>query len=168
MQRSQGPSLWIIRHGRAESSSPSGHDTDRSLDEEGRQQALWLGETLAADAARPAVIVASPAVRTWTTAQTIAQVLGVAAARCPLLTCEHRLSHAIDTLNQTWGEHPDAHVALIGHNPTVSELLSWLVDGIGQPGVHLRTGEAVLLGLGGSVPLEQPGGAILEKFCRRG
>lgn len=127
---------------------------------------------LAADKARPGVILASPAARTWATAQIIAQGIGqkleLQLKRCERLTCEHGLSHAIEALVQTRAVHPDACLALVGHNPTVSELLSWLVNGIGQPGGHLRTGEAALVSFERSKSFGQPGSATLQRLCRRG
>ncbi len=167
MQRSDRPSLWIIRHGRAEPNSDSGLDADRALDPQGRRQAEWLGSVMTNPALRPTAIVASPAVRTWTTAKAIGSAIDIAPVECPRLSCEHQLSHAVEVIAELLGATDPPRLAVVGHNPTVSELLGWLVDGMGQTDISLRTGEAFLVEFASGAGFDQPGGAELLQQCRR-
>ena len=167
MQRSDRGSLWIVRHGRAEPASASGHDTDRALDSQGLRQAEWLGTVMTNPALRPSSIVASPAVRTWTTARVIGTAIDIAPVECPRLSCEHQLSHAVEVIAELLATMDPPRLAVVGHNPTVSELLGWLVDGMGRPRKSLRTGEAVLVEFAAGTVFDQPGGAEMLQQCRR-
>jgi phosphohistidine phosphatase len=169
MQSSEGPHLWVVRHGRAEPNSPSGQDSDRSLDSLGRRQAAWLGRILATEHTRPHFILASPAARTWTTARLIGRAVEVEPQLDGLLTCEHAVAHALKATQRAFkecGTAESASFVVVGHNPTLSDLVSWLVNGIGPTGINLRTGEAALIRLDPDALLTRPGTAELET-CRR-
>ncbi|MEO0631188.1 MAG: histidine phosphatase family protein, partial [Planctomycetota bacterium] len=71
--------LAILRHGKAERDSPTGMDADRPLAARGARQAEWMGGQLAEAGFGKAAVFASPAARTWSTAEIVADALGTAA-----------------------------------------------------------------------------------------
>ena len=109
--------LW--RHCDAEPGVP---DDLRRLTPRGRQQAVrmarWLGARLPADSA----IIVSPALRAQETAQALARryrtvrEIGTGAPVDAVLTAAH------------W-PHGRRLVLVVGHQPTLGRVASWLVDG---------------------------------------
>lgn len=131
----------ILRHGKAERESPTGHDPDRPLAERGVRQAGWMGRTLADAGLVGAAVVASPAARTWSTAQIVAEALGVEPVRDDRLFLSGTVSGVIELLAERAG---DAGLVVVGHNPTISLAASVLTHGVGACVVSLRTGEAAV------------------------
>lgn len=121
---------------------------------------------LAEDPARPEHIIASPAVRTWATACLIGEQIDLEPHAEYALTCENPLSQALKAAQRAYATHDLGTLALVGHNPTLSDMVGWLVYGVGGSGLSLRTGEAALLQLSADGLIAQPGSAELVT-CRR-
>jgi phosphohistidine phosphatase len=68
--------LTIVRHAKSSWDDSSLSDRERPLNERGRLDAPMMGRRIAAAGIRPSLIIASPAVRAWTTARVVAQELG--------------------------------------------------------------------------------------------
>ncbi len=117
--------LVIIRHGKADPTSPTGLDDHRPLLPKGHRQAAFLARVLPAVIRPPVTIISSPIVRARETAATIA-----AALRLPL-HFDDRLStgrsprDAIDTIDDAFlqpAPHAPSTVVIVGHNPHFESL----------------------------------------------
>ncbi len=131
--------LWIIRHGKAQQTSPSGGDYDRPLMARGQDQARWLGDAIAGKKKRPDLILSSGLTRAITTARLIQERL-----ECPLeivrdLETGHSVSEAIGVVTNYCDR---GRLMLVGHNPTLGELAWVLERGLPIREAELRTGQA--------------------------
>jgi phosphohistidine phosphatase len=151
--------LWIVRHGKAEPSSPLGSDSVRALASHGREQSRWLGRTVAAHADRPRRIVSSPVRRAIETATLINQSVGAEFVQSPLLETGRAASDAIGVVETFADPYP---LMIVGHNPTLESVVGFLITGPGAE-YEMRTGQAVLLDLRAG-PLA--GGAQLLEVLR--
>src|SRR5687768_4951371 len=66
--------LYVMRHGPAEDSSPTGRDGDRALTPDGRERTRAVARSLLAEGEVPLTIVSSPLVRALQTAEIVAAV----------------------------------------------------------------------------------------------
>jgi phosphohistidine phosphatase len=133
--------LWIVRHGKAEQSSPTGRDEDRPLMTRGRRQAEWLGETIAGKKRRPELILSSGLARAIATAELIQQRLGCDLEVLKALETGHTASEVVDLLQQRFYTNG---LMIVGHNPTFGELVWILERGLPVQEAAMRTGEAVV------------------------
>ena len=140
--------VYICRHGEAQPHALSGRDLDRSLTQKGRLQARYLASVLGAlDAAeRPRRLLASPAIRTMETAQSIADELGLGITSLDDLLPACHASTALDVIERFgYGEQ----IAIVGHNPTMTAVLSVLSHGSSasccMPGPALQTGHMAVV-----------------------
>lgn len=143
-------SLFILRHGKAEFRAPSGRDADRRLEDLGRAQAAYIGLLLSnprppIDSA-PSIIITSPVERAHTTAAILCEALAISPQVDERLSLQADLSDHLELLRSHFSSHSTAHpdVLLVGHNPTLDELIATLV-GCGDAGNTLRTGELVVV-----------------------
>ncbi|HBT97159.1 MAG TPA: hypothetical protein DEB25_05805 [Desulfobulbaceae bacterium] len=116
--------LYLLRHGQAPWTQ--GNDFNRALDATGERQAAAIGLRLARAAARPEMIVASPAERTRQTACIVAEALS-----CP----EEHIRYAPEIyaadvwlLARLVQEYPASlnSLLLVGHNPMLAVFAEWL------------------------------------------
>jgi phosphohistidine phosphatase len=134
----------VCRHAQAEPNSVSGLDFDRPLTREGRLQARYLAGLMsgALPNERPRSVLASPAVRTQQTAQAIADELGLSITTLDELLPMCPAGAAIAAIERHSSAGP---VLLVGHNPTVTAVVSILLHGpsagVCMPGPTLRTGQ---------------------------
>lgn len=124
--------LSIIRHAKAETPDGVSPDFDRALTERGRKDARTLGKVI--DTLKPPLewIVSSTAKRAAQTSQEIVKE----ASEDPKLVAEERIYGAdVNTLLAILTEIPSGieHAAIVGHNPTLEELISGLCGGTSQP-----------------------------------
>lgn len=147
--------LFIVRHGKAERSAPSGRDEDRALNDRGVRQSLWLGETIARmpERERPGIILTSPAKRALTTAQLIRKGLQTELRAEQALALGASIDETADLIRRAAGS--DEPVLLVGHNPTLEFLVEALTS---RRDGEMRTGEAAIL--------EIPDEAALDGGCR--
>jgi phosphohistidine phosphatase len=121
--------LYIMRHGPAEDSAPSGRDYDRPLSEAGRARTTAVARELERLGERPQRIFSSPLVRARQTADIVARVLGCAIEiRDELAPSEA----APDILREVNGPSLE-RILLVGHAPDVSILTAELIGRRGQP-----------------------------------
>ena len=66
--------LYVMRHGPAEDTSPTGRDGDRALTTEGRDRTRAVARALVAEDEAPLTIVSSPLIRALQTAEIVAAV----------------------------------------------------------------------------------------------
>ena len=124
--------LWVVRHAAAEHSSGV-PDFDRSLRPKGHREAKRMQRWLAAQPEPASLVVSSAARRAVETARYVARGFGLSD---DALATDHELYGAsAGTLLQALRQlSPSAdNVALVGHNPGVSDLVgvligSWSMD----------------------------------------
>jgi phosphohistidine phosphatase len=68
--------IYLLRHGIAESDSPTGRDSDRTLTEEGRAKLRHVLKIMADGGVRPELIISSAYVRAKQTAEIAKELLG--------------------------------------------------------------------------------------------
>ena len=118
--------LLLIRHAKAERAGPHLADHDRALDDEGQGEAREMGRRLKQRGIVPDRIISSTARRAVTTARLIADELGLAVGalvedRRLYASAPANLLLVIQELDDT-----PACVALVGHNPEMTELAQHL------------------------------------------
>jgi phosphohistidine phosphatase len=118
--------LLLIRHAKAERAGPHLADHDRALDDEGQGEAREMGRRLKQRGIVPDRIITSTALRAITTARLIADELGVGAE---VLVEDGRIYASSPAklllVLQELDDGP-ACVALVGHNPEMTELAQHL------------------------------------------
>lgn len=117
--------LIIVRHAEAITTQP---DFDRSLSEAGIQQAYQTAQQLKHYQVQPEYIIASPAVRTYSTAQLLAAEFSLSTECIQTLA---NLYHATETVWVNVLRELPAQLAtllIVGHNPAVSQLVCYLTD----------------------------------------
>lgn len=127
--------LGILRHGHAAPDPlPGEGDFGRPLDARGEDGSLRIGLWTMENGVSPDLIISSPARRARGTAEHFCRGAGLGSE---VLVWEERVYNApLDQLVQVLAEAPEEprHVMLVGHNPGVSELASWLTGGEVQLG----------------------------------
>jgi len=133
--------LWIVRHGKALQSSPTGSDFDRPLMTRGESQARWLGEHIAGKKKRPDLILTSGLARAIATAKLIHQHL-----KCDLeVVRELETGRSVSDALALIAKHQSrGRLMLVGHNPTLGELVWTLKHGLPPREAELRTGQAYI------------------------
>ena len=114
--------LYVMRHGPAEDSSPSGRDFDRSLSAHGRTRTKLVARELEKLGERPARIISSPLRRAVQTADIVAGVLGGTVEFSEQLAPSEA---APDIVRELAGSA--ASVLVVGHAPDVSILVVELI-----------------------------------------
>jgi phosphohistidine phosphatase len=112
--------LILIRHAEAEAGAGK-PDADRELTEVGHQQAARLAEALVRRH-RPAVVATSPLVRAVQTAAPLAA--GLDKFETDLLANEGYKPKKLTAYLTDLGDGP---VVAVGHNPSISQYLAWLL-----------------------------------------
>ena len=152
--------LTIIRHAIAVPSGTEGvADDERPLTPKGRRRFEEVARGLAEICECPDVLLTSPLPRAVETAAIAAEAWGDVTP-----TSEPALAQGnIDQILAVLGQHaPDQHVAIVGHEPTLSALLASLLGS--------ATGERFVFRKGGVAHVDVPGplrdGGRLEWFTR--
>ena len=106
--------VFLVRHAHAEKGEPDGL---RPLSDRGRQETQALAVQLAGHATPPALVLTSPLLRAWQTAELIAREAGVE------LRVDERLAPGMtpDLLHEAI-EGAESPVAVVGHQPDMSEV----------------------------------------------
>jgi phosphohistidine phosphatase len=139
--------VLIIRHGKAEDrpllSLSAKKDAARALTATGRREMRKAAKGLRKLAPDIDVLAASPLVRARETAEIVAKVFGVnEIVEQSLLSPGADASALLHWLKQ---QPPDNTVALVGHEPDLGHLASWLLSGNGSSFVTLRKGACALI-----------------------
>jgi phosphohistidine phosphatase len=118
--------LWVLRHAKAVAHSPADHG--RNLAARGRRQTVELSAYLAGlDGAKPGLVLTSSAARALQTAERVIDSLGTGVE----MTVDPELYQAdpdevMARLRQV--DDAQAQVMVVGHNPTLLELVLELLD----------------------------------------
>lgn len=142
--------LYLLRHGLAvPNGSPDYADDDRPLTPEGERRVRQVGRGLRRLKLKPDRIVSSPLPRAWKTAEIVAEALGVP----EILESADELRSGRDAASiRAWlATRAEPRLILVGHNPSLSDLLARLVTGDDRsPFCELRkAGVAALRGEAG-------------------
>jgi phosphohistidine phosphatase len=147
--------IYILRHGDAVQSS-SLHDSERPLSDLGQQQASAVGEFVQSVNLHPDVIISSPLIRAVKTAEAIRRSANVAQIQMSeYLIPGTRKEQLIEQLNKL-GRNS---VLLVGHEPHLSQTISFLLTGRENLPVEVR--KCSLACLLASDPV-RPGHALLQ------
>lgn len=135
--------LFLIRHAKAADAELYGDDGERPLTAAGRRAALDVGASMARHGVKLDVIVSSPLVRAVETAELVAVSVGFEAELeiAPELLPEGRPAALVERVLRPRAKR--GRVALVGHLPSIGNLLSALLD---RPGLALSKGAVVRLG----------------------
>lgn len=132
--------LLIVRHAQAAREPPGGGpDRERPLTDRGEQDARQAGARLHTRGMAPDLVLSSPAARAIGTAEILAERMRFDAAQIQLELAIYNASRS--TLLELLSDTDDAHrhLAIIGHNPGLSELASALssdpIDGMPPCGI---------------------------------
>lgn len=122
--------LTLIRHAKSDWGDPDLSDFDRPLNKRGNKAAPVMGQRMRAAEVLPELIVSSPALRAQTTAGLLARELDY--AEDAIILRQEIYEASLETLIDLPLEFPEyEHIALIGHNPGMSELAGWLCSEAG-------------------------------------
>lgn len=119
--------VYIMRHGIAEDSTPSGDDADRRLTPKGRRKVVEIARGLKTLAVKPAAIFSSPLPRALETATLTASVLDADLDVETMLTLGPGYD-APATINSLPAQRGES-IMLVGHQPHLGELASCLLTG---------------------------------------
>jgi phosphohistidine phosphatase len=119
--------IYVLRHGIAENTAPSGRDADRRLTSEGKRKLRQVLDLARQAGVRPDLVLTSPYVRAVETAAIAREVLG---ANGEPLRTDALLPPAEP--HGVWEEirvHREAKSLLLaGHEPQLSQLVGYLLD----------------------------------------
>ncbi len=117
--------LTLLRHAHASDAPPGGEDFDRPLSTQGRTAARELGTRIGTALPSPQRLRVSSALRTRVTAEL---VCGAAWPSVPIDLASTLYLASLDALLKEIASTPAScgHLAIVGHNPGLSELWSLL------------------------------------------
>lgn len=137
--------LFVVRHARAEERSEF-HDADdskRPLTKQGIEEFARLARRIGRAWDPPTLVLASRFERAWETARILRdEAQWPKAQRCEALEAD-RAGGAL-SVEQAIIENAGESLALVGHEPTLSELVSHLV-GTDLPSIVMRKGAVAVL-----------------------
>jgi phosphohistidine phosphatase len=145
--------LWIVRHAIAEERSPSRDDADRALTEEGRRRFAREVRGLASLGVELDRIAHSP----WRRAAETAALLTPLLAGDGDLVPEEGLARAPG--RELLQGLRTGRVALVGHEPWLSELVAWLASGDRGDGAGIELKKGAVAHLEGDA---KPGAMTLR------
>ena len=155
--------LVLMRHGRAQPDAPEG-DSRRTLTTAGREDVRSVSRQLDEMGLRTGLALVSPSVRTRETFDVAVEASpglyrgGDANAHYPDALYNASVEDVLDVL----GEAEADPVLLVGHNPSVSALLLFLLPEGNVPSLSMKPAETVVL----EMPSLDRGGASLVAYVR--
>ncbi|HXG44689.1 MAG TPA: histidine phosphatase family protein [Gemmatimonadales bacterium] len=155
--------LLLIRHAEAEPRDAARwpDDAARPLVGKGRRRQRRMSRRLRRRGIVPDVLLASPWARAWETAEIVSDVVGCPPpVPCEALAGPPDLGRLADVLGP---REPDAVVALVGHDPWISELASLLLTGT-PSGLAVDFPKSGILGI--RADRLEPGAGTLLFFWR--
>ena len=122
--------ITLVRHAKSSWNESSLSDRDRPLNARGEKDAPEMGQRIAAHGIRPSLIIASPAVRAWTTARIIAREISY-----PIEFLQRENGLYLASLNALLDtvvaqDNGFNNLMVVGHNPGLTEFANFLVPGI--------------------------------------
>ncbi|MDD1706883.1 MAG: phosphohistidine phosphatase SixA, partial [Methanoregulaceae archaeon] len=132
--------LYVLRHGKAEPSLPQERDDfDRALTRQGRDEIHQIVAWMLRRGCRFDMIATSPFKRAIETAEIIAETYGL---RKNLLIWEE-LSPGMDfvqLMKQIESRRDVSSLLIIGHEPSLSGCIGWIISQGGQASLQLKKG----------------------------
>ena len=122
--------LTLVRHAKSSWNNTQLSDRARPLNRRGERDAPIMGKRVVEHGIRPSLIIASPAVRAWTTAKIIAQEIGYPTE---FLQREDAIYMAsLDDLLGTIVAQDNGfnNLMLVGHNPGLTDFANFLSPGV--------------------------------------
>jgi phosphohistidine phosphatase len=153
--------LYVMRHGPAEERGSGVAEFDRQLTPAGREQTAAAVRGLARLGLKPACIISSPLIRCMQTADLAAAEL--AAGQPPRAVDALAAGAAPGEILQAIRQAPTP-LLLVGHDPDLSSLVTYLLGGGPTPFVDFAKGGVVALQSNGE---PQPGSCRLLWYLRR-
>jgi phosphohistidine phosphatase len=119
--------LLLVRHAKATHETGFA-DFERPLKPSGLQDAAIMAGRLKETGHIPQLLVASPALRTLSTANVISQHLGIPAAEEILGIYDASQNQLVDIISQLNDDYD--FIGLVGHNPGIGQVLYYLTSKI--------------------------------------
>ena len=122
--------LTLVRHAKSSWDNTNLSDRERPLNKRGKRDAPVMGKRIHEHGIRPSLIVSSPAVRAWTTANIIAREIGYPSE---FLQREDALYLAsVDEILDVIVAQDDGFNSLmvVGHNPGMTSFANFLSPGL--------------------------------------
>lgn len=149
------PDLLVLRHAQAEDSAAC--DFERVLTPKGKKQARAVGRFCSAHGLVPALILTSPVVRAFATAELVAGAMGTNPTIIPVpsLACGASPEDIFSTIR----EHADVAgcILIVGHQPDLGDFLA---SALGCEGNAITLKKASLARL--DLPAIRRGAAVLD------
>jgi phosphohistidine phosphatase len=136
--------LLLVRHGLAGKADPRAwpDDDERPLTEKGRKAFKAAAKGLRAQGPRPALILASPCLRTRETAAILAKAMGLKRGALRNWDALHHARAPEKAIAGLGRQGLPASAALVGHEPWLGEFLSLLIAGQSDAGLVFAKGGA--------------------------
>jgi phosphohistidine phosphatase len=138
--------LYVLRHGIAADPSMHGRDADRPLTDEGRAKLGKIVHAFARLNVEVDQVLTSPYVRAKQTASIAADALGAPLQEVPALAAGADPASIVAALRDVAGS--STSVMIVGHEPDLGRLVTFLVCGDDQGGVRMKKAGLVKLTIG--------------------
>jgi len=122
--------ITLVRHAKSDWKDVSLSDKQRPLNRRGQRDAPEMGKRIVRHGIRPSLIIASPAVRAWTTAKIIAAEISY-----PAEFLQREDSLYLASLNDLLAavaaqDNGFKSLMVVGHNPGMTDFANFLVPGL--------------------------------------
>ena len=122
--------VYFIRHGIAAERGTYADDEQRPLVEKGKVKTAKVAERLLATGLKFDLILSSPLVRAYQTAQILKQAgLSQGVETFTFLKPDGAIAEWLEWLNSNRLENPKTKIALVGHQPDLSQWIEMLIWG---------------------------------------
>lgn len=124
--------LWLLRHGKSDRNIIT-DDFDRPLKKRGKQAAQRIGVWMKQQNLIPDAVICSPAKRAIATAKKVCAAISV--PECDIQQDRRLYAEGFERLKTVLAASADGpkKVLLVGHNPELEDLLSYLVGAANLP-----------------------------------
>jgi len=140
--------LYLIRHAIATTISPEGEDSQRPLTDKGRTRMYRIAQGLKELGESIDLILTSPYLRATQTAQVLAKKLEVEKDKIIILEPLAPDGQAADVIRTINDKYKDVeNIALVGHEPYLSRLISLLLSGDPNLSITLKKGSVCRLSI---------------------
>ena len=145
--------LYILRH--ADADTVAENDDERYLSEKGIVQSQRVARFCEAHQLAPSIVITSPIRRAHQTAKIVAEHLRVDLRVARWLSCGAAPPAVLHELNELRG---NPSIMIVGHEPDLSQFISFFIGAAHAESIHIRKGSLTLL----TVFAFEGGGARLE------